>query len=259
MKSSSKGTVWGLSRPLALVLGVGMFSMVSACSSQPAEEGGMEGESGQAMETSSGAQMTAADLQANASVERGRLSVLTHACGDCHGGFDNPDAPGFLAGVMLPIQEFAIPMDPVHPSFTYPLTPGAGYFITRPRNLTPDMDTGIGRFTERQIFNALRYGLRPEETPDVEISSTTPGEGNFPAVPRYLAPPMPWISFRHMPDQELWDIAAYLKRGLKPVTNQVAESEGPPDFWAGYYADPAVGYGTYPAQPFPASQEVGGS
>ena len=74
-----------------------------------------------------------------------------------------------------------------------------GCFTTRPRNLTPDDATGLGRFTERQVFNALRYGLRPEDTPDVDITSTTPGKGNFPMRPHYLAPPMPWNAWRHMP------------------------------------------------------------
>src|SRR5512140_848676 len=96
-------------------------------------------------------------------VMRGRYSVITHACGDCHGGFSNPGARGWLAGVMVPEQEFKI-----------------GPFTTRPRNLTPDNATGLGRFTERQIFNALKYGVRPEDTPDVDITSTTPGQGNFP-------------------------------------------------------------------------------
>lgn len=231
----------GVTRVGTVALTLGVFVSLSGCSA-PASDADME--------------MASMDPQANASVERGRLGVLTHACGDCHGGFDNPDAPGFLAGVMLPIQEFAIG-DPVNPRFSYPLDESdPTYFLTRPRNLTPDMETGLGRFTERQIFNALRYGLRPEDTPDVEITSTIPGQGNFPAVPRYLAPPMPWISFRHMPDQDLWDIAAYLKRGLKPFHNEVKESEGPPDFWAGYYADPMVGIGAYPAKPFPASMEM---
>ena len=84
-------------------------------------------------------------------------------------------------------------------------------------NTLPDATTGLGRFTERQIFNALRYGLRPGETPDVDITSTTPGQGNYPATPKYLAPPMPWPAWRHMSDNELKAIAAYLKRGLKPV------------------------------------------
>jgi len=181
-------------------------------------------------------------------VVRGRYSAITHACGDCHGGFSNPEAKGWLAGVMVPDQEFRIP-----PSCAW--TPGAKpCFATRPRNLTPDNETGLGRFTERQIFNALKYGLRPGDTPDVDITSQTPGKGNFPLHPHYLAPPMPWTTWRHLPDQELWDLAAYLKRGLKPVVNKVADSEGPPDFWAGEYAQENV-YGKTPASAFPTANE----
>ena len=53
-------------------------------------------------------------------------------------------------------------------------------------------------------------------------------------LPHYVAPPMPWTAWRHMSDADLRAIAAYLKRGLKPVVNKVAESEGPPDFWASF-------------------------
>lgn len=174
-------------------------------------------------------------------VLHGRALIIEHDCGGCHGGFQNPDAEGWLAG-MLPTsppgaQDFQI-----------------GPFHTYVRNLTPDNETGLGRFSERQIFNSLRYGLRPGETPDVEITGTTPGVGNFPRIPKYLAPPMPWTAWRHMTDQELWDIAAYLKHGLKPVSNRVPDSEGPPDFWAGEYTPER--YGSYPAGPFPAAMEV---
>ena len=129
-----------------------------------------------------------------------------------------------------------------------------GPFKTRPRNLTPDNTTGMGRFSERQIFNAIRYGLRPGETPDVTITSTIPGQGNFPANPKYLAPPMPWPAFRHMTDQELMDIAAYLKRGVKPVRHVVQDSEGPPDFWASAYTVDKIG--PYPNPAFPSANEV---
>ncbi len=171
---------------------------------------------------------------------RGRHLVTHHGCGDCHGGVGNPAADGWLVGwreTSLPnMQDYQI-----------------GPFRTYARNLTPDNKTGLGRFSERQIFNALRYGLRPGETPDVEITSTTPGEGNHPANPKYLAPPMPWPSFRHMTDEELWDIAAYLKHGLKPVANQVPDSEGPPDFWAGEYTVEKIG--PYPTPGFPTANE----
>jgi mono/diheme cytochrome c family protein len=181
-----------------------------------------------------------------AQILAGRQAVLTHACGDCHGGGNNPAAMGWLSGVRGPEQEWKI-----GPCY---VTPGAQpCWTTRPKNLTPDSATGIGRYSERQIFNALRYGLRPQETPDLPVTSTTPGQGNFPANPHYLAPPMPWPDWRHMPDHELWAIAAYLKRGLKPVTNKVAESEHAPDFWASAYTPAAIG--PYPAEPFPTANE----
>ena len=86
-------------------------------------------------------------------IAHGRDLVTSHACGDCHGGGSNPAAFGWLDGVRSPVldvQFFKI-----------------GPFTTRAKNLTPDNATGTGRFSERQIFNALRYGLRPEETADV--------------------------------------------------------------------------------------------
>jgi mono/diheme cytochrome c family protein len=171
-------------------------------------------------------------------VLRGRAIVISNACGDCHGGLGgNTEAKGWLAGMMSPQQEFTI-----------------GPFKTRPKNLTPDSETGIGKYTERQIFNALRFGLRPNETPDVAITSSTPGQGNFPAAPKYLAPPMPWMAWRHMPDQDLWAIAAYLKHGLKPVVNKVADSDRPPDAWASEMTVEKIG--PYPAFPHPTANEV---
>ena len=203
----------GLRRIAALLV---VSAFVAGC--QPA--GGGEATSG------GGGPMlaTAADT-----IAHGRGVILHHGCGDCHGGGDNPAAPNFLVGWREGTEDTLFAA-----AFKIP-TP-MGVFQTRPRNLTPDNETGLGRFSERQIFNALRFGLRPGETPDVEITSTTPGQGNFPENPKYLAPPMPWPAWRHMSDTDLWAIAAYLKRGLKPQTNKVADSDGPPDFWAGLYS-----------------------
>ena len=179
-------------------------------------------------------------------VLRGRVLTTTHACAGCHGGGANPAAKGYLAGGGGPGEEFLIGPCATRPGAT-------PCFRTWARNLTPDNATGLGRFTERQLFNALRYGLRPGETPDVEITSTTPGQGNFPTSPKYLAPPMPWPAWRHMTDQELRDIVAYLKDGVRPVRNRVPDSEGPPDFWASAYTVEKIG--PYPLPPFPASNE----
>jgi mono/diheme cytochrome c family protein len=178
-------------------------------------------------------------------VLHGRELVVTLACGDCHGGRGNPAAHGWLSGV-LPAEQRVHP-GPFEQEFQI------GPFRTYPRNLTPDNVTGMGRFSERQIFNALRYGLRPGETADVEITSVVPGTGNHPANPKYLAPPMPWPAWRHLTDAELWAVAAYLKQGLRPVRNLVPDSEGPPDFWASDYTSGE--FGPWPAAPFPTARE----
>jgi len=184
------------------------------------------------------------DPARRAEVLRGRLLTVTMACGECHGG-PVPDRDGWLAGM-------ASSSGPVAGS-VFAREWQIGPFRTRPRNLTPDNSTGMGRFSERQIFNALRYGLRPGETADVEITSTVPGEGNHPVNPKYLAPPMPWPAWRHMDDEEIRAIAAYLKNGVRPVANRVLDSEGPPDFWAGAYTPEEIG--PYPAHAFPTARE----
>ena len=172
-------------------------------------------------------------------VLRGRRLVASLDCSGCHGGAHSPAQPGWLSGSRPDMRFFG--------SFQI------GPFATYPRNLTPHNTTGMGRFSERQIFNALRFGLRPGETPDVEITSSIPGQGNHPVAPKYLAIPMPWPAWRHLSDQELWDIAAYLKLGLKPVANRVPDSDGPPDFWASAYTPESIG--PWPAAPFPTANE----
>ena len=183
--------------------------------------------------------------QPDPQIMRGRQIVITHDCSGCHNGND-PSSPNWLVGTTGPETEFLIGACAAKPG-------AKPCFRTRPRNITPDNATGIGRFTERQIFNALKWGLRPEDTPDVEITSGVPGAGNFPLHPHYLAPPMPWIAWRHMPDSDLYAVAAYLKRAVKPVAHRVAESEGPPDFWASLYTVENVGAAVSPA--FPAANE----
>jgi hypothetical protein len=138
--------------------------------------------------------------------------------------------------------------------FCEPATGATKCLRARPRNLTPDSATGLGRVSERQIFNALRYGLRPGETPDVELTSAVPGQGNFPEHPKFLSPAMPWTAWRHMSDQELRDIAAYLKLSVKPVNHKVEDSEAPEDFWLRHYTVERVI--PYPAAPFPTVNEA---
>ena len=87
--------------------------------------------------------------------------------------------------------------------FTMGLTASIGPWGTSfAANLTPD-DTGIGAWSESQFLNAIKNwkykGL----------------EGSRP-----LSPPMPWESYRNLPDDDLKAIFTYLKT-LKPVENLV--------------------------------------
>lgn len=69
-------------------------------------------------------------------------------------------------------------------------------------NITPD-DTGIGYFDEALFIKALRTGY---------IGA------------RALHPPMPWPTFRHMTDEDLKSIFAYL-RTVPPVHHDVDNTE----------------------------------
>src|SRR5262249_41714033 len=74
-------------------------------------------------------------------------------------------------------------------------------------NLTPDEMTGIGaRYTEAAFIQTLRTGRKPE------------GE--------QLSPPMPWMLYRNMTDDDLKAVFAYLQT-LKPVRNFVRASPEP--------------------------------
>nr|WP_232478923.1 c-type cytochrome [Roseomonas rosulenta] len=69
-------------------------------------------------------------------------------------------------------------------------------------NITPDMETGIGRWTDAQIADAIRNGRRPDGS--------------------LIGPPMPVESYRGIADRDLAAMVAYL-RTVPPVRHAVAE------------------------------------
>jgi mono/diheme cytochrome c family protein len=128
-------------------------------------------------------------------VERGRHLVQIIACGDCHspGGFTpHPDTNRLLSGSDA---EFDVP--------------GEGVYV--PPNLTPDPETGIGKWTQEQTVTAITTGV----TPDWRILSSA----------------MPWADFKQLSHEDAMAIAAYLK-SLPPIVNRVpgpaAEKPLPP-------------------------------
>ncbi|WP_205702859.1 c-type cytochrome [Botryobacter ruber] len=80
--------------------------------------------------------------------------------------------------------------------------------ISYAANLTPHK-TGIGEWTEENFFRAMR-------------------EGRYKGLEsgRMLLPPMPWPMYRHMTEEELKALFAYLK-SIKPIDNVVPPPQPP--------------------------------
>jgi mono/diheme cytochrome c family protein len=126
--------------------------------------------------------MFAATGHAEAEVERGRYLVeILAGCGNCHTP-KGPNGP-------LQDKKFAGGDIIKHADFTA-VTP----------NITPDPETGIGRWTDRQIFLAIREGRRPDG--------------------RLLGPAMPSRSYRNLADDDVKAMIAYL-RSVPPVYNLI--------------------------------------
>ncbi len=70
-------------------------------------------------------------------------------------------------------------------------------------NITPDPETGIGKWTDDQIVSAIRNGKRPDGAT--------------------IGPPMPIGFYRNMSDSDARAIVAYL-RTVKPVKNKPEKS-----------------------------------
>ncbi len=129
----------------------------------------------------------AAWAQPSEQIERGKyLMNGVVACGNCHfarGDKGQPLLEKGLSGGML---------------FDEP--PFKAYAA----NITPDKDTGIGKWTDTQLAKAIREGVRPDKS--------------------LIGPPMPMEFYRHLSDADLAAIIAYL-RAQPAVKNEVPKSK----------------------------------
>ena len=117
-------------------------------------------------------------------IARGKYLVSIAGCSDCHtpgGMLGSPDMKRYLGGSDV---GFSIP--------------GEGVFVGN--NLTPDAETGLGKWTADQIVTAIRKGKRPDG-------------GDLSGV-------MPSASFANLTDDDVNAIAAFLK-SLPPVSNRI--------------------------------------
>lgn len=152
-------------------------------------------------------------------VERGRKLVSFGACHDCHTpwkldpaiGSKVPDMSRMLSGHpegapgpggTLGAEDMAV-IGPTFTSFRMP------FGVIHAPNLTPDVETGTGTWTEEMFLNIFRKGKH------------LGGDG------RPVLPPMPWPMAASLPDEDLKAIFAYL-RTVPPIRNAVPVANPPP-------------------------------
>lgn len=146
-----------------------------------------------------------------ARVERGKYIVNTAGCIDCHTplkmGANGPE-PDFERNLSGHPASLVMPPAPVLPEGPWVATVGAtmtawsgpwGTSFTA--NLTPDPETGLGKWTEKEFVDTIRTGRHL-------------GRG------REILPPMPWPVYRNLTDEDLAAVFAYL-RTIPPIQNRV--------------------------------------
>lgn len=161
----------------------------------------------------------AADGARAAQIERGAYLVKAMMCNDCHTPFTagprgpEPDMSRALTGHPA---DLVLPPPPVLPEGPWVWmgaatnTAFAGpWGVSFTANLTPDEETGLGRWTEAMFIATMRTGRHE-------------GKG------RPVLPPMPWPFIGTLTDDDLKAVFAYLQ-SLPPVRNRVPAPIDPPE------------------------------
>ena len=151
-------------------------------------------------------------------VLRGRYLVETGGCGDCHTPLKvgkngpEPDLTRLLSGHPQSLTMPPVPKLPAGPWLVVVSatnTAWAGpWGVSFTANLTPEAETGLGRWTARQFADTMRTGKHL-------------GFG------REVLPPMPIPAHKHFTDADLDAMFAYLQ-AIAPVKNRVPAPLPPP-------------------------------
>ena len=148
----------------------------------------------------------------DAKVARGKYLVTTSACHDCHTPWvlgpkgPEPDMTRMLSG-HPESMELPPPPKPVGPwlaAFAATNTAWAGpWGVSFTANLTPDPETGLGKWTLKNFSDTIRTGRHM-------------GRG------RAILPPMPIPMYKHFTDEDLAAIFSYLQ-SVPAIKNRVPE------------------------------------
>lgn len=163
---------------------------------------------------------SSADTRTTDMVARGRYLTRIMGCNDCH-------TPWTVMTENGPEPDWSLELSghPQDVKLAAPTTLGQGgwewagngtntafagpWGVSFAANLTPDPDTGLGKWTAETYLAAIRSGRHE-------------GQG------RPILPPMPWPMHLHATDDDLRAIFAYLQ-SLPPVRNRVPEPIEPPE------------------------------
>jgi mono/diheme cytochrome c family protein len=118
-------------------------------------------------------------------IARGKHLIFDIAhCADCH---STANADSLLSlGINVPLsggRKFDLPLGDIYT-----------------KNITPDKETGIGKYTDEQIARALRYGVHPDGTVVYDF-----------------------MPFHNISDEDMTAIISYL-RAQEPVHNEVPKN-----------------------------------
>ncbi len=150
-------------------------------------------------------------------VARGKYIVSTSGCHDCHTPWvmgpkgPEPDMTRALSGHPSDVSMPAAPK-PAEPwlvTIAATNTAFAGpWGVSYTANLTPDRETGLGKWTAKNFKDTIRTGRHL-------------GRG------RPVLPPMPIMVYNNFTDEDLEAVFAYLQ-SLPAVSNKVPEPAAPP-------------------------------
>ena len=150
-------------------------------------------------------------------VERGKMLVASRGCNNCHtpkiltDKETQLDMTRLLSGRPADDELPDLPAIDFGPGkwgavSSYDRTAFYGpWGVSFAANLTPDLETGLGSWSEQMFIQALRTGKHMGAT-----------QG------RSILRPMPWQEIGSLPDEDLKAIWAYL-RSLRPVKNAVPD------------------------------------
>ena len=148
--------------------------------------------------------------ESRAAVMQGRYLVELLGCGACHTNgalIGDPDPLRQLAGPRIGIA-FSNPLGDSRPGIVYP------------SNITPDVKTGIGAWTEDQVVAAIRAGKGRHGKRRIAV--------------------MPWQGYAKLSREDAMAIAAYLL-SIPPVSHDVPDEVEP----GSRAQDPYVYFGVY--------------